>query len=154
MKNYSEKIQNSNVYRLYKSFSPSTKAAILLGLPYLLVDAIHYFTAGTALVFSWALLIFLFMYCGMLAAKIGYRTGIPSKELPRHGFLASSKLWVLSTILNSLVALLAGTASLGVTMLLSIPYLVLCTPFIFIVSGVCGWTGAILARSYYQRVGG
>ncbi len=135
-------IQNSGFNKFWNSFSPSTRAALTLALPYTLVDAVHYFTAGSALVFSFPILIILYLWCGALAARFSAADGNTAVQWPPSGFKAGITLWFISTLVNALIAVLVGVASLGLTVALGVPYLLICGPIFLVASGLGGWLGA------------
>jgi len=72
-------------------------------------------------------------------------------QLPHQGFNAGIKLWLISTVINALIAVIIGTASLGLTVLLGLPYMLLCGPVFLVGSGLGGWFGGWLSKNYHQR---
>ncbi len=146
------KIQGSSGMRFYRSFSPASRAALLFALPFMLVDAIHYYTAGTALLLSFPLVALLYFTCGMLAAKLAKREGQEAGSLPRVGRSATLRLWLISTVLNTLVSVLLGFASLGVTMLGGALYLCLFAPLHALGSALVGWLGGWVYQQYAWRI--
>ena len=152
MKTYFEKMKQSKLLRLYDSLAPQTKAVVNLGFPFLVIDGIHYYTAGSTIAFSLPILLLIFLYCGMTAARFAYLANEDLDRLPSIGFRAGMQLWFLSTILNAALAIVIGAASLGMTTLLGIPYLLFCGPVLFLLSGFLGWVGAYLSKLYYQRM--
>ncbi len=143
-------IRGSKLGGFAASFSPATRAAAILALPFALVDAVHYYTAGTALVVSLPLLGLFYLACGALAARFAAGAGAPARG---GGFRAGVTLWAFSTFLNTLVGLVAGALSLGVTALLGIPYLLLCGPAHALLGGLAGLAGASIYRSIRRRLG-
>ncbi len=81
MNEITSSLQNSGVSRFWSSLTPSTQAALALALPYTLVDALHYYTAGSALVFSFPILIILYLWCGSLAARFASSSLSEKSEL-------------------------------------------------------------------------
>ena len=152
MENISSDIRSSKFARLIGSFSPSTRAAALLALPFALVDAVHYYTAGTAIVVSLPLLALLYLACGALAAHFSTRTEGEGSEPKRTGFRAGITLWAFSTAINTLVSMVTGALSLGVTMLLGIPYLLLCGPVHALFGGLVALLGAAIYQSIHHRM--
>lgn len=145
-------IYQSWFVKLWQSFPTSTKAALTLALPYTLVDAVHYYTAGTALVFSLPILVIFYLLCGGLAARIARHEGKEEDVWSRIGLGAGIRLWAISTLFNSLVAIIMGSTSLGLTLVLSVPYIFLCAPFSLIGSGLSGWIGASMYRALVARI--
>lgn len=140
--------------RFFRSFSPGSRAAALAALPFTCVDAVHYYTAGTALALSLPVLLLLYTLCGALAAHFAQNEGQSPGEARRAGFGAGVKLWLCSTLTNVLISAAVGVASLGVTLLLGIPYLLLCAPVLLLAGGLCGLLGASLYLSARGRLGG
>ena len=145
------KFKESPHFYLYRSFTPASQAAILFAIPFTLVDAIHYYTAGTALVFSLPLLVLIYLLCGALAAKIAYQDALDVNKLPPIGRSAALRLWLTSTVLNTLIAVIFGIVSLGVTLLSGAVYLCLFAPFHALGSALVGWLGGWLYQQYVLR---
>lgn len=145
--------QNSAVSRLYNSFSPAGRAVIWLALPFFLLDAVHYYTAGIGLVFSLPLLVLAYLGCGLLAAGFAHQEGRDAQTLPAVGRSAGFLLWLTSTMLNSLAAFFLGLASLGTVLLSSASHLCLFAIPHGIASMLVGWTGGWLYQRLAQRAG-
>lgn len=144
---------NSKLRRFFNSFSPSSRAALILSVPFTLIDAIHYYTAGTAIAISLPLLLVIYLACGFLAARFSIAEGQSETQARKSGFSAGIKLWATSTIINTLVSVFAGTLSLGLTLVLGIPYLLLCGPVLLALGGLAGWLGALINVSIHRRLG-
>lgn len=149
MDNLSKIDRDGKFGRFIGSFSPATRAAAVLALPFAVVDAVHYYTAGAAVVVSLPLLALLYLACGALAAHFAGREGVSSK---RVGFRAGVMLWAVSTSINTLVGIIAGVLSFGVTALLGIPYLVVCGPAHLAAGGLMGLLGAAIYISLHRRL--
>lgn len=143
--------RKSGLYRLWSSFSPGTRAALVLLLPYTMVDAVHYYTAGTALVFSLPIILLIYLYCGVIAGRFAKKAGYEEERITQQGLMAGVTLWLISTIINALIAIFVGAASLGLTLVLGVPYLLLCGPVFLIASGLGGWLGANLHLVIIRR---
>jgi hypothetical protein len=141
----------SAIARLYHSFTPASRAVILFTLPFALLDAIHYYTAGTGLLVTLPLLLVAYLACGSLAARIAAREGQEMSAFPRIGASAGIKLWLASTLINTLVSLLLGFATLGGTLLSTAVYLCLFAPLHALGSVLIGWLGGGLYRRVYIR---
>jgi len=148
-----DKLHDSSLYKLYNSFSPASRAAILFAVPFTIVDAIHYFTAGTALIFSFPILILIYLYCGSVAARIAYPSEQDASNLPRIGRSSALRLWLTSTVINTLLMIILGFASLGITLLSGVFYLCLFVPFHVLGSALSGWVGGWLYQQYIHRIG-
>jgi len=148
-----EKLQTSSMYRLYKSFTPASRAAILFAIPFTVVDAVHYYTAGTALLFSLPLLVLIYLVCGWVAAVIASQEQVDLSKLPGTGRSAGLRLWLTSTVINTLLAVvILGFLSLGITMLSAAVYLCL-APLHALGSALMGWLGGWLYHQYVKRTG-
>lgn len=135
---------------IFSSLPPGTLAALILAVPFMVVDFFNYYTAGTVLVFSGPILALIYTGCGALAAYLAGQRGRRSSEFAFIGATAGLSLWLASTIVNTVVSLVIGVASLGVSLLLGIPYLCLCAPFQLLMGGLLGMLGGFL----YKKFGG
>jgi hypothetical protein len=147
------KLQNSTLKNLYDSFSPASQAAILFAVPFTLVDAIHYYTAGSALIFSIPLLVLIYLLCGALAAKFACQDEQELSKLPGVGRSAGVRLWLTSTLINTLLAVIVGLTSLGITLLGGAVYLCLFAPLHALGSALIGWIGGWIYQQYIKRTG-
>ena len=129
---------------------PGVRAVTLFAIPFIAVDIFNYFSAGAALVLSLPILTLMYAGCGALGAKFAGDDGRDSSEFPFLGATAGLSLWLTSTVVNTVVSLIVGTATLGSTLLLGVPYLCLCAPFQLIGGGLMGALGGFL----YGRFGG
>jgi len=146
------KPQDSPFYRLFYSFTPASRAVIIFAIPFTLVDAIHYFTAGTALIFSFPILVLIYLYCGAQGAKLAFLDNQDLDTLPRVGRSAGLRLWLTSTVINTLLAVILGFASFGFTLLGGAAYLCIFAPLHALGSALLGWLGAWLYQQYHKRI--
>ena len=146
------KLKESSLVNLYESFTPASRAVILFAIPFTMVDAVHYYTAGTTLIFSFPLLALFYLLCGGLAAKIAYQDARDAAKLPTAGRSAGLRLWRTSTVINTLIAVILGFVSLGATLLGGAVYLCLFAPFHAIGSALIGWFGGWLYQQYLRRI--
>ncbi|GEM_PF-1804375 len=147
-----EKFQQNSAYKFYKTFSPASRATILVILPFVVVDAFHYYTAGTALIFSLPLLFLAYLFCGWLAAAMAIGDGQDWQRLPRVGCSAAVRLWLTSTIINTILSVaIVGILSLGSTLLSAAVYLCL-APLHALGSALAGWLGGWLYQQYAKRI--
>jgi hypothetical protein len=142
----------SKIIRFYRSFSPSSRAALIFVIPFAIVDAIHYYTAGTALVLSLPLVIIFYSSCGFLAGRFASQEGGETDVLVNIGAIAGGKLWFLSTLVNMLIAAFVGASSLGITLFLGIPYLLLCAPILMIGGLLLGGLGGYFYGFIHERI--
>ena len=133
----------------FTGIHPVARAAIMFALPFIAVDFFNYYSAGTALVISGPILAIMYAACGALAAKFAAGPDMVTGDYVKTGALAGLMLWLLSTVINSVIGLIIGTASLGTTLLLGVPYLCLCAPIQMIGGALAGMLGAYI----YSLVG-
>jgi len=148
------KFKASSIYKLYNSFGPVSRAVILFVIPFTLVDALHYYTAGSALVFSFPVLIVIYLLCGAQAAKFAQFDGEDPKPQPAIGRSAGFRLWLSSTIINTILAIILGVASFGFSLLGGAAYLCLFAPLHALGSALVGWLGAWIYLEYQKRITG
>lgn len=151
MKNGVITLQNSKVAVFFNSFSAGTRAALLFAIPFTLVDSLHYYTAGTAIVFSLPLLFVFYLLCGFLAARLQIAAGGNYGQAARQGFWSGIRLWCFSTLVNTFISLLVGAFSLGLSLVLGIPYLLLCAPVLLVLGAFVGLLGASLCTFFDRR---
>ncbi len=136
--------------RLYHSFSPASRAVIWFVLPFTLLDAVHYYTAGAAIVFSLPLLMLIYLLCGCIAARLACLEGAQQDSFPRTGQTATIRLWLVSTMINTFLAFVLGLTTLGITIISGMFYLCL-APIHLAGSALIGWLGGWLYQRLYQR---
>lgn len=130
---------------------PHLRAALLVGLPFVAADFFNYYSAGSALIVSLPILALMFLASGALAAKFAADDG--RSDLIYVGALSALFLWLISLIINGIIALFAGLASFGVTLLLGVPYICFCAPFQLVVGGMVSALGAWLYGRFAGRRG-
>jgi len=140
------------LHHFYSTFSPASKAVILFVIPFTIIDAVHYYTAGSMLIVSFPLLAIIYLAIGMVSAKIAYQEGENIQNLPKVGRSAGLRLWLISTILNTIISIALGFASLGGTMVSGIFYLCLFAPFHAIGSMLVGGLGGWLYKNFVSRL--
>lgn len=128
-------------------------ASLILALPFMAVDFFNYYSAGTALVISFPVLCLLYAGCGALAGFFTARKGGDPSTFALTGAFSGLALWLASTVVNTIIALILGTASLGTTLLLGVPYLCLCAPFQLFGGGLLGALGGFLFGLFWRRSG-
>ena len=128
---------------------PYVSAALIFAIPFMVVDFFNYYSAGTALVLSTPLLAIFYTACGAVAGKFaGDRDLSPNFLLT--GAFAGIILWLVSTVVNTIISLIVGAASLGTTLLLGIPYLCLCAPLQLVGGGLMGGLGGFIYSLFYK----
>jgi len=144
---YSENSSVSNFFFRLPSFF---LAPIILSVPFIVVDFFNYYSAGTALAFSTPVLAILYAACGALAGKLAADREGSNPNFVVIGATAGIALWLASTVVNTIISLIVGAASLGTTLLLGIPYLCLCAPLQFIGGGLMGAFGGFIYSLFHK----
>jgi len=134
----------------FSSIPPSILAALIFAIPFIAVDFFNYYSAGSALVLSLPILAILYAASGALAGFLATKQGKTATGFPLTGALAGLSLWLTSTVVNTIIGLIIGTASLGFTLLLGIPYLCLCAPFQLIGGGLMGALGGFIYGLFHR----
>jgi hypothetical protein len=126
------------------------RAALIFTVPFGIVDFFNYFSAGAAFVFSCPLLFLLYAGCGALASWFSSSHSGGGSAIG-VGAMAGALLWLISTIVNTIISLILGTASLGATLILGIPYVLLCAPLSLFMGAIAGAVGALVMSAIFGR---
>jgi len=135
----------------WSNLSPNLKSDLIFLLPFIFVDFFNYYSAGAALIISGPIMLLLYLGSGALCSFFALRQGRNTSELAALGAVTGAGLWLVSTIVNALVGVIVGTASLGATLLLGVPYLCLCAPINLIGGAIAGAIGAWLFSILINR---
>jgi len=135
----------------WDNLSPNLKSNLIFLLPFIFADFFNYYSAGVALIISGPIMLLLYLGSGAVSAYFALRQGRSTSELPAMGAVTGAGLWLGSTIVNTLIGLILGTASLGTTLLLGVPYLCLCAPFNLVGGAVAGAIGAWLYALFIRQ---
>ncbi len=141
MDDYSSDFVDEN-RNFFMRLHPGLRAALIFCLPFMFVDFFNYYSAGTVLLISAPILFLLYAGCGALAARFTAGDGRGRSEYIPSGAFAGLSLWAASTLVNTIISLILGTASLGITLVLGIPYLCCCAPFNLVLGGAAGAFGS------------
>lgn len=133
----------------FSSLPPYIHAPLIFSIPFIVADFFNYYSAGTALVISLPVLGLIYIICGVLSSKFAADQGRASSELLYIGAFAGLVLWLVSTVVNTIIALILGTATLGTSLLLGIPYLCLCAPLQMVGGGLMGAFGGFLYGLFF-----
>ncbi len=128
----------------WSRFPPQLRAALLVSIPFIVADFFNYYTAGGALALSLPILGLLYLGCGALAAKFAADDG--RSDLAFVGATSAIIMWLISLLVNGIIALFPGLVSFGASLLLGIPYMCLCGPFQLIGGALVGALGGWLYR--------
>lgn len=134
----------------FSQIPPAVRAAILFAIPFIVVDFFNYYSAGAAMAISLPILALLYAGCGALAAKFAADHGRVGGQLALNGLYAGLCLWLVSTVVNTIIGLILGTASLGLTLIGTIPYLCLCAPVQLVGGGAMGALGGVILGLLYK----
>lgn len=128
----------------WSRFPPQLRAALLVSIPFIVADFFNYYTAGGALALSLPILGLLYLGCGALAAKFAADDG--RGDLVFTGATSALIMWLISLVVNGIIALFPGLVSFGASLLLGLPYMCLCGPFQLIGGALVGALGGGLYR--------
>ena len=129
---------------------PVIRAAAICAIPFIVADFFNYYSAGTALVLSLPILALIYAGCGALASKFEIEEGSSVSGALYTGAKAGLTLWLTSTIVNTIISLIIGAATLGATLILGVPYLCLCAPLQLLGGGIMGALGGFI----YEKISG
>ncbi len=135
----------------WSSWHPSLRAALIFTVPFIIVDFFNYYSAGTALAISCPIQFLIYGACGALAGKLGSDDSDSPVNPMISGAMAGAGLWTISTVVNTLVSLVLGTLSVGVTLLLGVPYICICAPVLLVFGSLTGLLGAIIYTSVFRK---
>lgn len=128
----------------WRRLAPQLRAALLVSVPFIAADFFNYYSAGAALALSLPILGLLFLAAGALAAKFAADDG--RHDLVFVGATSAFLIWLISLLVNGVIALFSGLASFGATLLLGVPYICLCGPFQLIGGALVGALGGWLYK--------
>lgn len=141
--------QEDGSFSRFSRNAPYIKAALIFAVPFIIIDFFNYYTAGTASIVSLPVLLLLYTGCGALSAKFAHDQGYEQVFLA--GALSGAFLWIISTVVNTIVAIIIGTFSLFTTLLLGIPYLCICAPVMLVGGGIAGGIGGFLFNFFFNK---
>lgn len=120
------------------------KAALICAVPFIIIVVVNYLTVGISACIMIPLLLILYAVAGILAVKFNNDSGSSGKPAFIIGALGGGSLWVISAITNTIAAIVTGGLTLGVGLVLGIPYLLCVVPVELIIAGVIsGLSGLI-----------
>lgn len=147
-----DQLKQSKAGNFFYSFSPAARAALVFVVPFTLLDALHYYTAGTAMVVSLPFVGLAYLLCGMLAARYALREEGAAARPARVGAVSGALLWLASTLINTGIHMvIVGLGTAGVTMFLGGWYLCLCGPVHALLAGLLGAMGGWLYAFVSER---
>ena len=144
MNDYIDDRRNSG---FLSGLSPIIRAVLICLLPFATIDFANYYTFGLSTILTCVFMLLIYAGCGALCVKFTYDAG-QNKPMYIEGAKAGALLWLLSVLVNVLIGLVLGTASLGGTLLLGLPYLFCLAPFFLVMGGVAGGIGATLFERF------
>jgi uncharacterized protein YceK len=137
----------------WSGWPSQVKAALIFTIPFVIVDLFNYFFAtlsvGTVFAISCPLLFLLYAGCGAVATRFSSSQGFGSTNDIVVGATAGAALWLISTIVNTIISLILGTASLGTTLILGVPYIICCAPLSLIMGAIAGAAGALIVSRLF-----
>lgn len=126
------------------------RAALIVSVGLLILNGVTFLTAGTGAALSIPLLGLVYLGCGILAAKLDGEASV-SRAPVTAGAMGGAALWVISFLTNLLLTLLLGAPSLGISLLVGIPYLCLCSPVELLLGGILGSFGGLIYGLFSRR---
>lgn len=142
MSDYFDNDSSAGIGGFLAARSPALRAAMIVAVPFMVADFFNYYSAGSALILTFPLLFIMYAGCGALAARFAAQDG--RSDFFYVGASAGLFLWFVSTLVNTIIALVIGAASLGVTLLAGVPYLCLCAPIQLVGGGLTGAIGGFI----------
>lgn len=135
----------------WASWNPSIRAALIFALPFGIVDFFNYYSAGVAIAISCPIMILMYAGCGAVAFKLSTDGDVSSGNPMVAGALAGACLWLISTVVNSLISLILGTVTVGMTLILGVPYILCCAPGFLLLGGCLGALGAMGYSAFFHK---
>jgi hypothetical protein len=137
------------IFHYFRAIPLVPRAVLAFVFPFIFVDFWNYYSAGTALLLSAPILALLYAGCGALAAK--FASDQSDTRFAYTGAAAGALLWLASTLVNTAIGLVIGTASLGATLLLGVPYLCFCAPGNLILGALAGALGGAIFSWFHRN---
>lgn len=119
------------------------RAAVFVSLALLILNAITFLTAGTGAALSLPLLGLVYLGCGALSARFSAGSGESLAPIAA-GAAGGAALWVISFVANIVLTLLLGAPSLGLSLLIGVPYLCICSPVELLLGALLGTFGGFI----------
>lgn len=126
------------------------RAALFVSVGLLILNAITFLTAGTGAALSLPLLGLVYLSCGILAARLD-ADAESNRSAVTAGAMGGAVLWVISFLTNLVLTLLLGAPSLGISLLVGIPYLCLCSPVELLLGAILGSFGGLIYGLFRSR---
>lgn len=139
------------VRRRFSNLPAPIQAALFVALGILILNAITFLTAGTAAALSLPLLGLIYLGCGALAARLDHEADGESNPV-LIGAASGLALWVVSFLVNAAFTLILGAPSLGLSILIGIPYLCLCGPMELLLGATISAFGGFLYGLFRGRL--
>lgn len=128
------------------------RAALFVSLALLVLNAITFLTAGTGAALSLPLLGLVYLGCGVLSAYLSAEAGESPASIVA-GAMGGAALWIISFVVNIVLTLLLGAPSLGLSLLVGVPYLCLCSPVELLLGALLGTFGGFVYGLFDGRSG-
>jgi len=151
MDDYIDNLRDVDPGGFFSRLSPASKAALIFAVPFTAADFFNYYSAGTSLIISLPVQIILYIACGALAAYFASNLGEYSTNLFAVGAKAGFTLWLISTVVNTILALIFGALTFGGALLLGLPYLCLCAPVQAIGGILMGGMGGFILGLFHSN---
>ncbi len=136
--------------RAFSTWPAPIRATVLVSIGLLILNVITFLSAGTAAPLSLPLLALVYLGCGALAARFSDEDESAANPTV-VGALAGLALWIVSFLVNTLLTLLLGAPSFGLSFLVGIPILCLCGPVELLAGAFMGSLGGFLYGLIWGR---
>lgn len=140
-----------NIRSGWVSWNPSVRAALIFAIPFGLVDFFNYYSAGVAVTISCPIMSLMYAGCGAVAFRLSAGGDMGGANPMTTGALAGVCLWLISTVINSVISLILGTATIGMTLLLGVPYILCCAPGFLFLGGFLSALGSMGYSSFFHK---
>lgn len=119
------------------------RAALAVAIGLLILNVITFITAGSGAAISLPLQALVYLGSGVLGARFG-ADDHDGREPIVNGALAGLTLWGFSFLIDIVLTLLLSVPSLGISLVVGVPYLCLCGPTELVGGTIIGSFGGFL----------
>lgn len=126
------------------------RAALVVAIGLLILNTITFITAGSGAVISLPLQALVYLGCGVLGAMFG-ADDEDGRTPVVNGAMAGLTLWGISFLVDILLTLFLSVPSLGISLVVGVPYLCLCGPTELIIGSIIGSFGGFLYGLFHDN---
>lgn len=136
----------------FARLSPPVRAAVIVSVVMLVLNLITFLTGGAGLALSLPLQLIVYGICGGLAAKFNVDDQGSASHIVA-GAISGLVLAGISFLVNVILTLILGAPSLGISLVVGVPYLCLCGPLQVIFGGLLASFGGFVYGLFAGRNG-